>query len=143
MDFFVGTGVVESPEFWEDVAEKQIIAVFDVVDVGVFCRHSTSSWRTESVDVEIVWGHFVTHDVGVDGFAEEIDDGATTGITDGPGFIIGEIVVRNVLIESFGDAAGGFGEAGMVTSGTDVKIGKPFGHVVVVAGSDYNEFLTA
>ena len=35
VDFFIGTGVVEAPEFWEDVAEEQIITVFDIVDVGI------------------------------------------------------------------------------------------------------------
>lgn len=31
----------------------------------------------------------------------------------------------------------------MVASGTNVEIRKPFGHIVVIAWSDYDEFLTA
>ena len=31
----------------------------------------------------------------------------------------------------------------MVAGGADVEIGKPLGHIVVVARGDYDEFLTA
>ena len=143
MDFFVGTSIIKAPELWEDVAEKQIVAVFNVMDVGVASSYGASSWCAESINIEIVWRHFIIGDVGVDGFAKEVNDGTAAGIADGPSFIIGEIVVRNVLIESFGDAAGGFGEASMITGGTDVEIGEPFGHVIVIAGGNYDEFLTA
>lgn len=49
----------------------------------------------------------------------------------------------DVLIEPFGDAGGGFGEPSVVASGTNIKIREPFGHVVVIAWSNYDKFLTA
>ena len=49
----------------------------------------------------------------------------------------------DVLIEPFGDAVGRFRETSVVASGTNVEIRKPFGHIVVVTGGDYDEFLTA
>lgn len=76
------------------------------MDVGIVGCYGAGSWGTEGINVEIVWRHFIVGDIGVDGFAEEIDDGAAAGITDGPGFVVGQIMSCDVLVESFGDAVG-------------------------------------
>lgn len=76
------------------------------MNVSEVSGYDAGSWSAEGINVEIVWRHFVIGDIGVDGFAEEIDDGAAAGITDGPGFVVGEIMSCDVLVEPFGDAVG-------------------------------------
>ena len=112
------------------------------MDVIVIGSHGAGSWCTESVNVEIVWRHLIAIYIGVDGFAEEVDNSTASGIANGPSFVVGEIMSCDVLIEPFGNTVGGFGETSVVASGTDIKIREPFGHVVVIAWSNYDKFLT-
>ena len=123
MDFFVSAGVVKAPELREDIAEKKVIAVFDVVDVGVTSGGGAGFWCSESIDVKIIGRHLITHEIVINGLGEEVDNGAASGIANGPGFVIGQVVVGNVLIETVYDKTGGFSEASMVARGADIEIG--------------------